>query len=88
VFPWGLPVVADLMISTRIIFIKGITHGEELNSPIDDANPSVTICHLGNIAQRTGGSFHCDPETGRRRTITRQWNSGGGNTNRAGNPTV
>jgi predicted dehydrogenase len=46
-------------------FIKGITHGEELNSPIDDANPSVTICHLGNIAQRTGGSFHCDPETGR-----------------------
>lgn len=46
-------------------FIQSINSGAELNSPIEDANPSVTICHLGNMAQRTGGSFHCDPETGK-----------------------
>ncbi|MEL6357528.1 MAG: Gfo/Idh/MocA family oxidoreductase, partial [Bacteroidota bacterium] len=46
-------------------FIRGINANEKLNSPINDANPSVTICHLGNMAQRTGGSFHCDPTTGK-----------------------
>ncbi|MEL7163463.1 MAG: gfo/Idh/MocA family oxidoreductase, partial [Bacteroidota bacterium] len=46
-------------------FIRAVNSDEKLASPIDDANPSVTICHLGNMAQRTGGSFHCDPETGK-----------------------
>jgi hypothetical protein len=46
-------------------FIRSVNSDEALKSPIDDANPSVTICHLGNMAQRAGGSFHCDPETGK-----------------------
>lgn len=46
-------------------FIRGINSGEQLNSPIHDANPSVTICHLGNISQRIGSSFHTDPITGK-----------------------
>jgi len=46
-------------------FISAINSGEELNSPIEDANTSVTICHLGNIAQRTSGSLHLDTKTGK-----------------------
>ncbi|WP_020569909.1 Gfo/Idh/MocA family protein [Neolewinella persica] len=46
-------------------FISAINSGEQLNSPIDDANPSVTMCHLGNIAQRTTGTLHLDPKDGR-----------------------
>ncbi|TXF88387.1 twin-arginine translocation signal domain-containing protein [Neolewinella aurantiaca] len=46
-------------------FISAINSGEALNSPIDDANTSVTICHLGNIAQRTTGSLDLDPKTGK-----------------------
>jgi predicted dehydrogenase len=45
-------------------FIRAVNSDEELNSPIEDANPSVTICHLGNIAQRTESVLHTDPETG------------------------
>jgi len=45
-------------------FISAINSGEELNSPINDANTSVTICHLGNMAQRTTGLINVDPETG------------------------
>ncbi|MFT4685716.1 MAG: putative dehydrogenase [Neolewinella sp.] len=46
-------------------FISAINSGEKLNSPIDDANTSVTICHLGNIAQRTTGSLNLDTSTGK-----------------------
>ncbi len=46
-------------------FISAINSGEKLNSPIDDANPSVTICHLGNIAQRTSGALRTDPTNGK-----------------------
>ena len=46
-------------------FIRGINAGEELNSDISRANPSVTICHLGNMAQRTASVLECDPTTGR-----------------------
>lgn len=46
-------------------FIGGITQGEKLTAPIDDANPSVTTCHLGNIAQRVGEKLTIDPKTGK-----------------------
>jgi len=34
-------------------------------SPIHEGHMSQLLCHLGNIAQRTGGAVHCDPATGR-----------------------
>ena len=46
-------------------FLAGINSGEKLNAPIDDASISVTTCHLGNMAQRTGETLHVDPETGK-----------------------
>lgn len=46
-------------------FISAINSGEKLNSPIDDANTSVTICHLGNMAQRTTGVLNIDTATGK-----------------------
>ncbi len=33
-------------------------------SPGDEAHKSVLLCHLANIAQRTGTTLHCDPSNG------------------------
>lgn len=41
--------------------IRGETH---LNSPVDEAQKSVLLCHLANISQRTGRELHCDPKNG------------------------
>jgi len=46
-------------------FLDGIRNGAPLNAPIADGAPSVLLCHLGNIAQRTGRALHCDPTNGR-----------------------
>ncbi|MEP6991790.1 MAG: Gfo/Idh/MocA family oxidoreductase [bacterium] len=35
-----------------------------LRAPIVDGAKSVLLCHLGNIAQRTGRKLHTDPENG------------------------
>jgi len=45
-------------------FTGAIRKGVALNSPIDDANISVLLIHLGNIAYRTESMLHCDPRTG------------------------
>jgi predicted dehydrogenase len=46
-------------------FLQAIRGQAELRSPIDDAQKSVLLCHLGNIAQEIGRTLHCDTETGR-----------------------
>jgi len=34
-------------------------------APIAEGHKTQLLCHLGNIAQRTSGVVHCDPQTGR-----------------------
>ena len=31
---------------------------------MDEASKSILLCHLANIAQRTGATLHCDPVNG------------------------
>ncbi|HEU5078228.1 MAG TPA: Gfo/Idh/MocA family oxidoreductase [Opitutaceae bacterium] len=45
-------------------FISAIRDGVPLNSPIEEGSVSVTTLHLGNIAQRTNSTLHCDPQSG------------------------
>jgi len=46
-------------------FLDGIAGRAKLHAPIEDGNKSTHMCHLGNIAWRTGRCIHCDPKTGR-----------------------
>lgn len=45
-------------------FIKAIRGETKITSPIDEGHKSVLLCHLANIAQRTGRTLHCDPKNG------------------------
>jgi predicted dehydrogenase len=46
-------------------FVRAVRGEADLHSPIDEVRPSVLLCHLGNVAQRTGRALDVDPETGR-----------------------
>lgn len=46
-------------------FLAGINSGTKLNAPIADASISVTTCHLGNMAQRTGQTLNIDTKSGK-----------------------
>ncbi len=45
-------------------FVDAIRGEAKINSPIDEGHKSVLLCHLANIAQRTGRTLHCDPTNG------------------------
>lgn len=45
-------------------FINAIRGETQLTSPINEGHKSVLLCHLANIAQRTGRTLHCDPKNG------------------------
>jgi predicted dehydrogenase len=45
-------------------FIDCVRGDATNNSPIDEGHKSILLCHLANIAQRTGSTLHCDPKNG------------------------
>ena len=46
-------------------FLNAIRRGENLNAPIQQGVISTTICHLGNIAQKTGRMLNIDAANGK-----------------------
>jgi predicted dehydrogenase len=58
----GEGVLTDLHIAN---FLDAIRGSATPAAPIDEGHKSQLLCHLGNIAQRTGHALHCDPQTGR-----------------------
>ncbi|MBD0278007.1 MAG: Gfo/Idh/MocA family oxidoreductase [Flavisolibacter sp.] len=45
-------------------FIQTIRGEAKLTAPMEEGHKSVLLCHLANIAQRTGLTLHCDPKNG------------------------
>jgi hypothetical protein len=45
-------------------FVESIRGNAKLTAPIDIGHKSVLLCHLANIAQRTGRTLYCDPYNG------------------------
>jgi len=45
-------------------FLECVRSGERPVCDIEDAHKSTLLCHLGNIAYRSGSTLNCDPATG------------------------
>ena len=45
-------------------FVNSIRGNAKLNSPVNEAQKSVLLCHLANISQRTGQSLDCNDQNG------------------------
>jgi hypothetical protein len=43
-------------------FHEAIRNGAKLNSEIEDGQKSTLLCHLGNIAWRSGHTVNFDPQ--------------------------
>jgi predicted dehydrogenase len=55
----------DVMVTEHLTnFLNAIRKGGTLNSPIEDANVSVTTIHLANIAWKVGRSLNLNPVDG------------------------
>jgi predicted dehydrogenase len=49
----------------HVLNLLNVIRGEgRLNSEIEEAHKSTLLCHLGNIAQRTGRALRCDARNG------------------------
>ena len=46
-------------------FMDAIRQRGKLTSDIEEGHKSTLLCHLGNIAQRTGGALDCNSANGR-----------------------
>jgi predicted dehydrogenase len=46
-------------------FLECVRSGKRPNADIEDGHKSTLLCHLGNIAWRSGRTLNCDPKTGR-----------------------
>jgi predicted dehydrogenase len=45
-------------------FLNACRGNGRCNSGVENAHKSTLLCHLGNIAQRTGRALQCDPKNG------------------------
>jgi predicted dehydrogenase len=45
-------------------FVNSIRGEAKLNSPVNEAQKSVLLCHLANISQRTSRALNCDDKNG------------------------
>ena len=55
------PASDDLHIGNLLAAVR---NGQKLNSEIEEGYKSTLLCHLGNIAHRTGRALKCDPKNG------------------------
>jgi len=46
-------------------FLDAVRNGQSLNCEVEEGHKSTMLCHLGNIAYRTGQTITVDPATGR-----------------------
>lgn len=45
-------------------FVDAIRGEAKITAPVNEGHKSVLLCHLANIAQRTGNTLHCDESNG------------------------
>jgi predicted dehydrogenase len=45
-------------------FVNGVRGEAAITAPVNEGFKSVLLCHLANIAQRTGSTLHCDETNG------------------------
>ena len=46
-------------------FIESVRGNTTVTASVEEGHRSVLLCHLANIAQRTGTTLQCDPQNGR-----------------------